>query len=108
MPASILPASPGIQDQAFSTVLQGATYKFRFRWNPRSERWIMDVMDVSGNELVNGIVVAVVAPLLSRFRIKGLPPGDAVAFSGSLGSIGKAEAGLEDLTDVVQVIYVDG
>lgn len=63
---------PWVQIKA---TLAGALYTKRYRFNPRMNRWIMDIYDAQGNPILLGIPLLVSANLTGRFRMEELPPG---------------------------------
>lgn len=65
------------QDPCFSfdTVLDGATYYFRMRFNTRVNLWYMDVKDKNYNQILNGIPCYSDRYLFSFMSNQDLPKG---------------------------------
>lgn len=86
--------------------LNGQVYGLNVRWNLRMGRWILDVLDSTGNVLVQGLPILEEQALTSRFvnRIPGLPPGGFVAIDGTGKRLDPTDITLG--TDV-QLIYVE-
>jgi hypothetical protein len=55
--------------------LDGAQYRFGFEWNDRAAAWFLSVLQDDGTPILSGVRLTVRFPLLTRFRIAGLPPG---------------------------------
>lgn len=84
--------------------LEGRTYRFDFRWNTRTEQWVIDVFDGGGAALVNGVRGVINVPLLQKFGLReDLPPGELLLLDSSGRDL---EAGLDDLGSRVQLIYL--
>ena len=75
-----MPVRGDVPEYQFRLELQGTVYTFRFKWNTRMERWIMDIADEQDNDILNGIVVQANVDLKQRFRQTTLPPGLFLAF----------------------------
>ena len=61
----------------FNVTLSGVAYTLRFRFNTRSNRWIMDIADASNNDILNGMTMLINVDLTYNYRtaISKLPPG---------------------------------
>lgn len=102
MSVLVMPTRTDLPHYSFSIELEGVTYGFEFRWNLRDSAWYFDISDSSGTPLITGRKVALGAPLLRRFVLPGLPPGELVAYDSS----GKGqEAGIDELGARVLLLY---
>jgi hypothetical protein len=102
--AVILPTkTDGTERYAFSTQLDGQTFAFEFYWNERGGFWAFILSDAAGEQLMRRKVV-VGLPLTARFVDPRLPPGDFIALDTSGQDV---EAGLQDLGDRVQLVYLE-
>lgn len=66
----------------FDITLENVPYNFLLVYNQREDRWYMSIRTVSGDQILNGIPVMVVWPMVARFKDERLPPG--ILFSASL------------------------
>ncbi len=82
--------------------LEGAEYRFRFRWNSRDQGWYVSLLDSEDAEILMGQKVVPNADLTLRATLDN-------AFKGRLYAIDsrfpEALAGFDELGDVVPVIY---
>lgn len=91
--------------------LEGAFYRFTFRYNGISDAWFFDLADDAGTNIVAGIAIMVsegtsgdeVVDLLKIARwSENVPPGRLFAFdTGGTDT----ESGLEDMDDRVVLLY---
>jgi len=70
-----LPVSSDSANYQFKTDLDGTTYIFKFRFNTRSDKWMMDISTEDGIKLLSGIPLLVEARLINRFVDVRLPQG---------------------------------
>lgn len=75
--ASILtiPVSNQLPWYKFKITLSGVIYTLNVRYNTRSSRWIMDILDSSGNQLLMGIPVLINRDLTAQYLYLSIPPG---------------------------------
>lgn len=60
----------------FKITLSGVIYTLRFRYNTRSQRWIMDLADSQDNDIVCSIPILIGVNLLENFAsFTGIPNG---------------------------------
>lgn len=84
------------------TILEEAQYVLRFDWNERQARWCLSIMDSDEVPLIMGIVLNINNEFLSRFALKGMPPGRMILYDLS----GKnAECGRDDIGTRCVLIY---
>jgi hypothetical protein len=54
-----------------------SVYSLRIRWSQRGEAWYVDMADSAGNELLRGLRLVTLWPLLYRFHYNpAIPPGE--------------------------------
>ena len=94
----------GLLFYSFAIQLEGQPYTFTFRWNERASAWFMAILDNAGNPLLCGRKVVIGWPLLARFVIPALPPGELMAIDTTGEGV---EAGVGDLGGRVLLYYVD-
>lgn len=76
MATLLMPIRSDLPSYEFQLDLEGSLYTFRFRFNRRMERWIMDVLDENDLPLILGTPLHIDWDLLRRFQNEGLPPGN--------------------------------
>ncbi len=104
MSAVLIPVVPEGAYFGLGVELDGKTYRLDFRWNPRCEQWVLNVLDGGGGVVVQGVRVVIDVPLLQRFGPRvDLPPG-LLMFVDSSGD--QVDAGLTDLGSRVQLFYL--
>jgi hypothetical protein len=57
--------------QNFSVTLGGTSYRCQLRYNKPSAVWILNILDISGNPIVNGIPLVTGSDLLAQFKYLG-------------------------------------
>ena len=72
----IAPARNDLPWYTFSIVLTGVVYTLTMRYNARMTRWMMNITDSAGNDLLNGIPCLNYVNMTGRFVELGLPSGD--------------------------------
>lgn len=65
----------------FNVSLEGITYRFTLDWNDVEETWYLGIFDINLNPIRTGIAVRHSAPLLRRWSLSELPPGELHFFS---------------------------
>lgn len=70
-----LPARNDLPWYRFKITLGTVIYTLRFRYNTRNQRWILDVMDASGNDIVIGLPVIIGRDLAGQYVMSGIPVG---------------------------------
>lgn len=76
-----LPIHSDFPNYSFKIELSSTLYILDFRFNFRSEYWIMGIKDSTGDMIQAGIPVLVQQLLLNRFADLRIPPGDMVALN---------------------------
>jgi hypothetical protein len=102
----VVPVDNSQGNYTLKLALEGAVYGLNVRWNQRMLKWILDILDSTGNAVLLGLPILEEQALTDRFvgRLLGLPPGQFVAIDGTGAQL--------DPTDVtfgsaVQLIYVE-
>lgn len=78
-----LPIRSDLSAYTFQVQLESAIYQFEFRFNQRLNRWIMDIEDQNGVDVLIGIPMLTDADLIGRFVMDGRPPGKLLAYDES-------------------------
>lgn len=99
-----IPLRTDLEDYDLSIALDGVVYTLRFLWNRRDSAWYMDVGDEDGVPILNSIKVVVDFPIGARCRDERWPPGLFLAVDTSTL---RADAGLHELGDRVQLLYFE-
>lgn len=89
-----IPVRSDIPAYEFQITLEGTPYRLAFRFNGRSQRWIMDIKDQAGASILSGIMILVGSDLTSRFRSISGPPGRFFAVDSSNQNLPPLEADL--------------
>lgn len=85
--------------------LDGATYFLHLAWNSEAEVWTLGLENVNKETLIEGIPIVPDYPLLARYRIDGMPPGDLIAVAPDRrDSISRADLP----AGIVALVYVSG
>ena len=99
-----LPVRSDLPAFEFTLDLEEALYTLAFRWNDRKERWLMDIKDSNGADLLMGIVLLTDVNITDPYIIEGLPPGRFFVIDES--GAGK-NPGINDLGNDVKVFYLE-
>ena len=99
-----IPIQPDLNAFEQRIQLDGEYYTSRFRWNPRAERWYLDLLSGDGDPIVNGIALVVGVPLTMHLRtLTGMPPGAFVCVdTDKLGN----DPGFDELGVRVKLVYL--
>lgn len=98
-----IPITPGVPNFRQRVVLDGTEYTLDFRWSQREAKWYLDLRDSAGAILIAAIKLVVNWPLLYRHHtVEGVPAGELLCADSRATP---ADPGLEDLGDVVQLVY---
>lgn len=60
------------QAQSFQVVVLNVTYTFTLIWREAAAEWVLDIADVNGNPLVQGIPLVTGIDLLGQYGYLGL------------------------------------
>lgn len=71
----IIPARNDVPWYNFKISLSGAIFFLKFRFNTRMNRWIMDIIDPSGEDVLVGIPLLIERNLYGQYVIASLPIG---------------------------------
>ena len=84
--------------------LDGEDYTLTFRWNPRAERWFMDLGDPDGSPIVNGLAL-VIGSITRHLRARvGMPPGLFICLDTSDSGV---DPGFDELGSRVKLVYLE-
>ena len=80
--------------------MDGTAYLLTFYYNQRESCYYMTISDTAGNDFVTGIKCLANWPLLHKWSVTGLPPGELLIVSNtgsndpppSLGQLGDGQA----------------
>jgi hypothetical protein len=67
--------------------LDGEVYYLHLAWNSEAEFWTLGLESVDHSTVVEGIFVVPDTPLLSRYRVLGMPPGEIMAIAPDRGNL---------------------
>lgn len=71
----VVPTQVDLPRYQFRVVLSGTVFTLRLKYNTRMERWMLDIADASGVDLVVGLPVLVSRNISGNYVITGLPSG---------------------------------
>lgn len=75
----IIPLKNNVFFYKFRINLSSVLYTLQFRYNGRMNRWIMDVSDAAGNQIVSGLPLLIKRNLAGQYVTLSLPPGIFIA-----------------------------
>lgn len=72
-----IPVNTQFPWQSIRIALSSVTYTLSFRFNSRSQRWVMDINDGSNNPILSGLVLLINEDLTYQYKntFDNLPPG---------------------------------
>lgn len=70
-----IPSGNTLPNYQFRITLSGQIYTLYFHYNTRMQRWILDVSDSTGNQILTGIVLLVLRDLVGQYITLALPVG---------------------------------
>lgn len=70
-----IPARNDFPAYEFKIDLDGVVYTLFFRYNTRMTRWLLDIMDASGNPILMGLPLLITVDTTGRFVNEGVPAG---------------------------------
>lgn len=71
----IVPARNDLPNYQFRVSLSGQLFTLYFHYNVRMDRWILDILDSSGNMILAGTVLLILRDLVGQYVTLALPPG---------------------------------
>ncbi len=89
---------------SFQIDLEEIPFTLTFQFNDRIERWVMDIGDEEGVDILTGIPVHTGVPLIDEFVKDKLPPGEFIAVDETGMD---RDAGRNDLGNEVKLLYVE-
>ena len=99
-----IPVNSEVAAYSFTIELERVIYLFRFRFNFRKSRWMMDIATRDGINIVVGVPMVSAISLFDRFKNPLLPPGDFMVYdtTGKLNS-----PGFSDFGKTIQLLYFE-
>lgn len=97
-----LPVNSNFPKYSFKVELSSVLYNLQFRFNIRSGKWIMNLLDSSGDMIQAGIPIMVQVDLLGRFKDSRIPSGTLFAINPENEN---EEATRDNFGDVVLLLY---
>lgn len=79
----VIPTSTSNPHYTQSVQLSGVSYTMTLRYNTRMQRWVLNVGDAAGNDIVNGLVMLTGRSLNSHYTTLSVPPGVLFCFNGT-------------------------
>ena len=70
-----IPLTNDDESYDFDIELSGSIYNLNIRYNLRMDRWIMDIRDVQGENILCGLVLNIGLNLLGEYSDSRLPSG---------------------------------
>lgn len=70
-----IPTSTSNVHYTQSVQLSGVIYQLEMRYNTRMQRWVLNVADVIGRNIICGIVMLTGRNLVGQYKTLSLPPG---------------------------------
>tara|TARA_R110000803_G_scaffold13482_1_gene37859 strand:- start:9320 stop:9661 length:342 start_codon:yes stop_codon:yes gene_type:complete len=93
----------GISSYVFTTSIEDFTYSFRVRWNTREGSWRLDIREVDGTPIVQGLKLAPNQNLTKGYKDSRLPEGNLYILDiDGLGS----RPTFESLGDTQKLFYL--
>lgn len=104
MAVLVMPVKKQVASYEFTIQLEKVVYLFRFRFNFRMGRFLMDIASRDGVNVVAGIPLLYGVDLIGRFRLEGLPPG-AFMINDSTGQM--QSPNWDNFGSSVQLVYIE-
>lgn len=101
---SEIPITNEFPAQIFSIELNGLIFFLDFKFNGRSGRWLMDILDSTKVIILHGIPLLDENDMIGRFVNTGRPPGDFLVLDTQGEQI---SPDLDTIGDRVKVFYDD-
>lgn len=86
----------------FSSVLNSVTYFFKFNYNSRRSRWLMDIQNQDKEDLLVGVALLADVDMFSQFKNDKLPQGLFLVFDTEGKQFNPEQF---DLGDRVKLLY---
>lgn len=102
MPLIEIPVRSDLKAYEFQIELDGNIFTLGFRFNERMGRWLMDIADSVGVEILNGVVLLTNVPLTDDYVKEGLPPGRFICEDRTGQNL---DAGIDDLGNNIVLLY---
>lgn len=97
-----IPVRNDLPAYEFRIILEGSSFYFRFKFNRRRDRWLLDFLDEDKGQVLLGIAMLTDVNIVGRFLHLDIPPGLFLVFD----SEGKQlNPGQFDMGDRVKLLY---
>lgn len=70
-----IPINVSLPWQIFKITLSGTIYTLEFMYNQRMDRWVMNINDSSGNQILQGLVLLIKRDLTGQYPTLAIPVG---------------------------------
>lgn len=70
-----IPINVKLPWQQFKITLSGVIFTLEFKYNGRMDRWIMNINDASGNQVLQGMVLLINRNLTGQYTTLEIPEG---------------------------------
>lgn len=97
-----IPTTKDFPSQKETVTIDGRIFILRLRWSDRFERWFLDILDESENNILMGVPLHINRDLIGRFRMTTLPQGQLIFYDTSEKI---REAGRNDLGDRARLLF---
>lgn len=97
-----MPVRSDVKAYEFQIELDGVIYTLKFHFNSRAERWVMDIADFGGTELITGLFLLTNIDLNAQFVGEDIPPGRFILIDET-GA--ERNPGFDDLGNDIKLLY---
>lgn len=70
-----VPTVPNLPWYSFKITLSGVIFTVTLRYNPRMERWLMDIGDPSNQPILSGLPILINRNVNGQYVVSGVPSG---------------------------------
>lgn len=77
------PMRNDLPQYSFNITLSGTIFQAQILYNGRMDRWIMNINDSAGNQILSGIPVLIERDLTAQYATLTIPEGTFVAIDNS-------------------------
>ncbi len=101
-----IPTRPDLFNYSLVTELDGVIFILSLRYNTRMTRWILDIQDVEGNNLLLSLPLVSGVNFLGQYNIEGIPEGAIMVANFEDNSASPTRFELGD-DKKAQLIYIE-
>jgi hypothetical protein len=98
-----IPLRNDVFQYEFRITLTGVVYTFTLRYNGRMDRWILNIDDIAGNQILSGIVLLINRDLLAQYPTLNVLAGQLIAMDASQKNIQPTQFSFGDNNFLVYV-----